>query len=145
MALEERDRHGAPPSAAAEPALPPDLPPELRSQIDRFRELRERGERVRAQLADAHATARSNSGAVTVTVGAGGVLHELRLAEPARKLPLGKLAEEIMAAYRQAAREVAEQGVEIMGTLVGPDSPTLQLMRDAIAPEPSEQEEGTLR
>lgn len=144
MAFDGNDRiHTRAPDDAS--PLPPDLPPELRSQIDRFRELRERGEQARAQLAAAQASARSRTGSVTVTVGAGGVLHGLQLAEPARKLPLGKLAEDIMAAYRQAAREVAEQGVEIMSGLVGPDSPTLQLMRNAIPDDLPSPEEGTQR
>jgi DNA-binding protein YbaB len=132
MTLDESNRGGKPASAAARPAGNPGLSPDMQTQVDRFRELRERGEHVRAQLAAASATARSASGAVTVTVGAGGVLERLELGEAARKLPLGKLADDILATYRHAAREVAEQGVEIMSTLVGPDSPTLQLIRDAI-------------
>ena len=144
MALDSNDRLGATESAAA-PPLPADLPPELRTQVERFRELRERGEHVRTQLATAQATARSTSGSVTVTVGAGGVLHQVQLNEPARKLPLGKLSEDIMAAYRAAAREVAEQGVEIMSALVGPDSPTLQLLRDAAPVDPADAQQGTRR
>lgn len=144
MALDSNDRLGATESAAP-PSLPADLPPELRTQVERFRELRERGEQVRAQLAAAQATARSTSGSVTVTVGAGGVLHQVHLNEPARKLPLGKLSEDIMAAYRAAAREVAEQGVEIMSTLVGPNSPTLQLLRDAAPADPTDAQEDTRR
>ena len=144
MALDSTDPLEAAESAAP-PTLPADLPPELRAQVERFRELRERGEQVRAQLAAAQATARSTSGSVTVTVGAGGVLHQVQLGEAARKLPLGKLSEDIMAAYRAAAREVAEQGVEIMSTLVGPNSPTLQLLRDAAPADPTDAPEGTRR
>lgn len=122
-----------------------DLPPALREQVRNFRELRERGERVRQQLADVRATARSRTGAVAVTVGAGGVLHRVDLGESARNLPMAKLSAEIMATYRRAAQDVAEQGVEIMTTLVGPESPTLQLIRDAMPDASAQAEEGTVR
>lgn len=51
-------------------------------------------------------------------------------------MPLAQLSSAIMAAYGKACREAAQQGVAIMSQLVGADSPTLRLMRDAIPPEP---------
>lgn len=121
---------------------PRDLPPEVRAQVARFRELRERGERVKEELAATEATVRSANGAVRVTVGAGGVLRALELGEPSRRLAPAKLAEEIMKTYLQAGRQAAEQSVTIMSTLVGEDSPTLQLMRNAIPPDPDAESEG---
>lgn len=121
-----------------------DLAPPLREQVNRFRQLRERGERARQELADVRATARSNTGAVTVTVGAGGVLQQVDVSEQARKLAPARLSAEIMATYRRAAQDVAEKGVEIMRGLVGPESPTLQLIRDAIPAEP-ETDDGIVR
>ena len=120
-----------------------ELPPELRDQVTKFRELRERGERVREQLAATEATVRSASGAVSVTVGAGGVLRALELGENSRTLAPAKLSQEIMRAYTQAGRQAAERSVSIMSELVGADSPTLQLLRDAIPPDPeAERNEG---
>lgn len=115
---------------------PQDLPPELRAQVAKFRELRERGERVKDELAAAQATVRSASGAVSVTVGAGGVLRALELGEASRSLAPARLSEEIMKTYRRAGRQAAEQSVSIMSALVGADSPTLQLLRDAVPPDP---------
>jgi DNA-binding protein YbaB len=122
-----------------------DLAPQLREQVNRYRELRERGERARQELAEVRATVRSSTGAVTVTVGAGGVLHGVDVSEQARKLAPAKLSVEIMTTYRRAAQDVAEKGVEIMSALVGPDSPTLQLIRDAIPAEPEADDDGIRR
>jgi DNA-binding protein YbaB len=109
------------------------------AQLARFAALRERGERVKAELAATEATASDGTGAVTVTVGAGGVMRSVRFAESARKLPMDKLSSQLMHAYLQACRAAAEQSVAIMSELVGPDSPSLQLMRDAIPPAPEEE------
>lgn len=114
----------------------------LEQQAQRYAKMREDAERVKLQLAESTATVTSPNGAVTVTVGSGGVMRSLRFGQHAEGLPLAQLSSSIMAAYGKACRQAAEQGVEIVSELVGPDSPTLQLMRDAIPPDP-DQEEGT--
>jgi DNA-binding protein YbaB len=114
----------------------------LEQQAQRYAKMREDAERVKQQLADSTATVTSPNGAVTVTVGSGGVMRSLRFGPRAEGLPLAQLSSSIMAAYGKACRHAAEQGVEIVSELVGPDSPTLQLMRAAIPPDP-DQEEGT--
>ena len=111
------------------------------AQLARFAALRERGERVREQLAATEATATDGTGAVTVTVRAGGVMQAVRFAESARRLPLEKLSTQLMQAYLQACRAAAEQSVAIMSELVGPDSPSLQLMRDAVPPDPAAEDQ----
>jgi hypothetical protein len=78
----------------------------------------------------------SPNGAVTVTVGSGGVMRSLRFGPRAQDVPLAQLSSSIMAAYSAACREAAQRSVAIMSRLVGPDSPSLQLMRDAIPPVP---------
>lgn len=120
-----------------------EIPSELRAQITKFRELRERGERVRQELAATEATVRGASGAVSVTVGAGGVLRALELGASSRTLSPAQLSQEIMRTYAQAGRQAAERSVSIVSDLVGVDSPTLQLLRDAVPPEPeAERSEG---
>lgn len=114
----------------------------LEQQAQRYGKMREDAERVKQQLAESTATVTSPNGAVTVTVGSGGVMRSLRFGQRAEGVPLAHLSSSIMAAYGKACRQAAEQGVEIVSELVGPDSPTLQLMRDAIPPDP-DQEEGT--
>jgi DNA-binding protein YbaB len=112
----------------------------LEQQAQRYAKMREDAERVKQQLAESTATVTSPNGAVTVTVGSGGVMRSLRFGQRAEGLPLAQLSASIMAAYGTACRRAAEQSVEIVSELVGPDSPTLQLMRDAIPPDPDEQE-----
>jgi DNA-binding protein YbaB len=112
----------------------------LEQQAQRYAKMREGAERVKQQLAESTATVTSPNGAVTVTVGSGGVMRSLRFGQRAEGLPLAQLSASIMAAYGTACRRAAEQSVEIVSELVGPDSPTLQLMRDAIPPDPDEQE-----
>jgi len=108
----------------------------LREQTIRFTKMREDAERVKQELADSTATVTSPNGAVTVTVGSGGVMRSLRFGPRAEDVPLAQLSSSIMAAYGKACREAAERGVAIMSQLVGEDSPSLQLMRNAIPPDP---------
>ena len=112
----------------------------LEQRAQRYAKMREDAERVKQQLAESTATVTSPNGAVTVTVGSGGVMRSLRFGQRAEGLPLAQLSASIMAAYGTACRRAAEQSVEIVSELVGPDSPTLQLMRDAIPPDPDQQE-----
>lgn len=109
----------------------------LRTQAARYAQLREDAERVKQQLAESRATVSSPNGAVTVTVASGGVMQSIRFGPRAENLPLSQLSSAIMVAYGKACREAAQQGVAIMSQLVGEDSPTLQLMRDAIPPDPA--------
>lgn len=51
----------------------------LRAQAARYARLREDAERVKQQLAEARATVASPNGAVTVTVGSGGVMQSIRV------------------------------------------------------------------
>lgn len=120
------------------PGTGADLPPQLADQLAQLRDLRRRGEQVRQDLAATAATVRSRSGAVTLTVGAGGVLREVRLGDATRGMAPAALAAEIMSAYRLGARQAAERSAEIMSTLVGPCSPTLQLLRDAVPADPAD-------
>jgi len=113
----------------------------LQKQASRYATLRENAERVKQELAESTATVSSANGAVTVTVGAGGVMRSIRFGSRAEGVPLAKLSSSIMTAYGKACRQAAEQGVEIMSQLVGADSPSLQLMRDAIPPDPGDDED----
>ncbi|MGH8961717.1 MAG: YbaB/EbfC family nucleoid-associated protein [Jatrophihabitantaceae bacterium] len=111
----------------------------VREQVARFGQLRERAEQVKAELAQNTATARSE-GVVTVTVGAGGVMQSISFGPKAEGLGAAKLSATTMRVYGQACRAAAARSQQILGELVGPDSPTLQLMRDAVPPDPDEEE-----
>jgi len=98
-------------------------------------QLRERAERVRAELAATRATTQSSDGSVSLTVGAGGVLLAIEFTASAKSTSNHQLAISVMSAYRAACRQAAERSVEVVSEMVGPDSPTLALMRDAVPPE----------
>ena len=106
----------------------------------RMAQLQERAAEVRARLAATEITARSRDGAVSVVVGAGGVLKQLHFSSKAGELPLGKLSTTVLQAYRQACAEAAARSTEAMGALVGPDNPSYQMLRDAVPPAPAEEE-----
>lgn len=110
----------------------------LREQAERFARMRERAEDVRDQLARNSVTATDGRGVVTVTVGSGGVMQSLRFGPRASQMRLSELSAVIMRTYGQACREVAEQSQQIVGGLVGADSPTVRLMRDAVPADPDE-------
>jgi hypothetical protein len=67
-------------------------------------------------------------GEVTVGVGAGGALTELRLTAAARALEADQLARLILATARQAQRAAGARVVEIMTAYVG-DGPALELVK----------------
>ena len=94
---------------------------------------------MREQLAETRATVRSADNAVSVTVGAGGVMQSIMFGPKADGLTPARLGVSVMSAYRTACKQTAERSVEVMSSLVGPDSPTLQLMRDAIPPDDPEE------
>jgi len=108
----------------------------LREQTIRFTKMREDAERVKQELAESTATVMSPNGAVAVTVGPGGVMRSLRFGPRAENVPLSQLSSSIMATYGKACHEAAERGVAIMSQLVPADSPSLQLMRNAVPPDP---------
>jgi DNA-binding protein YbaB len=105
-----------------------------------MRELQERGAAVRAQLAATEISARSRDGAVSVVVGAGGVMKGLKFGAKANGVPLARLSEVIFATYRQACAQAAERSTQALSALVGPDNPSYQMLRDAIPPSAADDE-----
>ncbi|HEY9473657.1 MAG TPA: YbaB/EbfC family nucleoid-associated protein [Mycobacteriales bacterium] len=112
-----------------------DLP---REQAERFARMRERAEDVRDRLAQNSVTAADGRGVVTVTVGSGGVMQSIRFSPRATQMRPSELSAVIMRTYGRACREAAEQSQQILGGLVGADSPTVRLMRDAVPADPDE-------
>lgn len=102
--------------------------------LARMRELQERGAAVKARLEATEITHTSRDGAVTVVVGAGGVLKALTFGAKANGVPPARLSAAVMGTYRQACAQAAERSTEALSALVGPDNPTFQLLRDAIPP-----------
>jgi DNA-binding protein YbaB len=107
-------------------------------QSARFARIREQAEQARAQLAENTVTRSDSEGVVTVVVGAAGVMQSIRFGARANQLQPAQLSSVVMRTYGQACQEAAARSQQIVGQLVGPDSPTLQLMRAAVPPDPDD-------
>jgi DNA-binding protein YbaB len=107
----------------------------VREQSARFAQLREQAEQVRAQLAQNTVTISDGDSIVTMTVGAGGVMQSIKFGPRANQLQPAQLSAAVMRTYGQACRQAAARSQQIIGELVGAESPTLQLMRDAVPPD----------
>jgi len=104
------------------------------SHAARLREIQERGAAVKAELEATELSATSADGAVTVVVGAGGVLKDITFGSRAAALSPPHLRTHILDTYRTACAKAADRSVAAIAKLVGPDNPTFQLLRDAIPP-----------
>jgi DNA-binding protein YbaB len=103
-------------------------------QTERFARMREQAEHARAQL-ELNTVTLSADGVVTITVGSGGVMQSIKFGPRAQQLQPAQLSSTVMHTYGRACRQAAERSQQIVGELVGSNSPTLQLMRDAVPPE----------
>jgi DNA-binding protein YbaB len=110
----------------------------VREQSAHFAQLREQAEQARAQLAQNTVTISDGDSIVTITVGAGGVMQSIRFGPRANQLQPAQLSGAVMRTYGQACRQAAARSQQIIGELVGAESPTLQLMRDAVPPDPDD-------
>lgn len=117
----------------------------VRSQTERFAEMREQAEQVRAQLAQNVVTVSDGQATVTVAVGSGGVLQSITFGPRSTQLSADQLSTAVMRTYGQACRQAAERAQQIVSELVGADSSTLQLMRDAVPPDPDADEDAGRR
>jgi DNA-binding protein YbaB len=100
--------------------------------------LAERAEVAQAELAAVKAVVRSRDGVATVTVGAGGVMRGLQLTTNGARASDAQVSRSVMTAYQQGCRQVAEQAAAIMARHA-PGSPAVAMMRDAIPPDPDEE------
>jgi DNA-binding protein YbaB len=107
----------------------------VREQSAQFAQLREQAEQARAQLTQNTVTISDGDSIVTITVGAGGVMQSIKFGPRADQLQPAQLAAAVMRTYGHACRQAAARSQQIIGELVGAESPTLQLMRDAVPPD----------
>jgi hypothetical protein len=77
-----------------------------------------------ARLAALTATARSEDGHITVTVGATGMLTGLELDENVRRQPAAETARQILATLAAAQTDLTAQATEATAGTVGADSET---------------------
>lgn len=104
---------------------------------------RERAERMQTELMAVLETVRSSDGLATVTVGAGGIMRDVRITGGSVANP-ERVRRAILSAYQQGCRAVGERAAEITQRYA-PGSPAVEMMRDAIPPDPEDDEQGGLR
>lgn len=103
-----------------------------REQEQRTSALLAKAEEAKLRLAENIVSQTSADHVVTLSVNPGGGLTGLTLTQDADRMPHTQLASLILSTYNQAARKAAEQTMEIMSTLVGPDSGALDILRESM-------------
>lgn len=107
----------------------------LRTLQERSAELRTRAEALQRELAAIEVAVTAPDRSVTVTVGAGGVLRGIAVDPRGARATPARWSQAVMRAYAQACREVGERAAALVQQH-SPGSPAVQLMRDAIPPDP---------
>lgn len=95
----------------------------------RTRELLQRAEQTKADIAQVTGVATSADGAATVTVSATGALLGVTFGRAADKLPKERLADAIMAATRKAQATAANQVTSLITPLIGTDSEAMRMLK----------------
>jgi DNA-binding protein YbaB len=101
----------------------------------RSAELRRRAEALRADLAKVSESVTSPDRLVTVTVGAGGVMREIKVESAGQRANPTQWADAVMRAYAQGCRVVGEKAAALVEQHT-PGTPAAQLMREAVPPPP---------
>jgi hypothetical protein len=103
-------------------------------------DLRQRAEALRTELAEISESVTSPDRAVTVTVGAGGIMRAIKI-EPAgqRATPM-QWSDAVMRAYAQGCRLVGERAAALVERHT-PGTPAVALMREAVPPPPEAEQE----
>ena len=86
-----------------------------------------------ARLAVLTASARSDDGLVTVTVGGNGMLTGLELHEDVRRQPADETARQILATLAAAQSDLAKRATSVTAETVGADSETGQAVIASLA------------
>jgi DNA-binding protein YbaB len=105
----------------------------LDAQITR---LREQAEEIQERMKTAHATVSSPDESVTVTVGAGGAVTDVRFGNRAYQRPPQQLAGLLMQTIGQAQRQVSVEVSTAFAGLVGSNSTAMSLFDQFRPPEP---------
>lgn len=104
----------------------------IAQQEARISELRERAETAQNALTQTGATTTSDDGAVTVTVGPGGQVTDIRLSPRADGLGHQRLQSAIMTTVRSAQAASVAMTTEVMESLLGSDSDAMAFYRSQI-------------
>lgn len=111
----------------------------LREVTEKSKKLREQAEAMRAELADVLEKVTSRDRAVTVTVGAGGIMRGITVESGGHRSSPQHLVDSIMKAYGEASRRAGEKAADIVARYT-PNSPAVAMMRNSVPPGEDEAE-----
>lgn len=101
-------------------------------------QLKAKADEVREFVRTASATTRSPDGAVTVTVGASGVLTNLAFGPRAYRRPPEALSSLVMQLIETAQKQVAKEMASEFGGLVGENSAAMEVVREFLPHDPED-------
>lgn len=104
----------------------------------RIEEMQAKAAAAQEQLQNAVATAQSPDGSVSVTLGATGVLKDLRFGARAYERPPQALAGLVMQLIGRAQQKVSAEVAEAFGELVGEDSAAMEVIEEFLPPPPED-------
>jgi DNA-binding protein YbaB len=116
----------------------------VRDWQERAAEKAEKFGRMQSAIESITVSETSRDGAVRVTVGSSGILQDLQLADSAGKMPMPRLAAEIMRAVQAAQAKIPELMQQAAADTVGVEDPAVQHVLGQARkhfPEPPEEEE----
>lgn len=109
----------------------------LADLTERSHEFRRRAEELQVQIAEISESVTSEDRRVTVTVGAGGVMHSIRVEPDGNTATANQLVTSVMRAYRKGCTRAGERSADLVERNT-PGSPVADFMRAAVPPEPDE-------
>lgn len=119
----------------------PDPQAWLKDYQQRITALKEKAEKAKEQMADNRVELTSENGHVKLSVTGAGSLQSLEITDAASSAKPKELGKTIMQTYRKAVSQAGARTVEIMSGLGGPNSQAAEIVKEAIPPEPEEDEE----
>lgn len=116
----------------------PDPQEWLQGYQQRIAALKEKAEKARAQMADNRVELTSENGHVKLAVNGAGALQTIEITDAASTAKPSELSKTIMQTYRKAVAQAGARTMEIMSGLGGRNSQAMEIIKDAVPPEPEE-------
>lgn len=111
----------------------------LREITEKSKQMRERAEAMRAELAEVLVSVTSPDRLVSVTVGAGGIMRRIAVEPAGQRATAQQVAAAVMKAYGEACRQAGQRSADIVERFT-PNSPAVAMMRDSVPPASPEYE-----
>lgn len=104
--------------------------------LARTSEMARRAQAAGERISQIAVTVTSRNRAVSVTAGSGGVLKAVTPGPAASGMSPVQLCAAVMDAYARASRQAAREASDVMAEATGRDTKAMQMMRDALPPDP---------